>query len=703
MNSFFKLSLLIAAMFGATVLLSTTAFAASAAKSARCEAMFTAGKEPPPILEPLSEREIKLAIRNRAQVAREFRTSLRMPIIDASHQIALVLEGDVTAATPVTLKDIVLNEPQSTAVARNKLLTAYVKLVKQFGRPVTEVELADAVSLKVDELKVLFGDGLLYANLEAVKKEAQARKPEAFKKFIDLEFFTPARQQALIEAVTNRQRLFVTTAVAATRVHKDFLESLLRAREEMDAEILVFAANMEVQFLDPILLNTPGIHIITESILLNPDIRLNNIKLVAKQMNPLMGLARLYPRGESQIVGSPKLHFDTVPTVRNEYSPHFLSTTAAITEANYNGKHYIQDRTNAIAKEDHVIGALLLEKSMGETNTALPEDAQRSGFYHMRHVTYNEEHRGFMDLNRFYPVEGSSRRIQVPILPFPDLHIGEVNEKVARSLIATLKFFGTEYLIAHDFFNGHSVSKHDRDKAVSSTIAFQKGRLSLQDELLSGVVALNAIMDANPKLKILVPEANHNDWLTRYLQEGQFMKEVHNRALGAELYNFMVNGDGKESVLMYAYKKLGLEHPNRIVFLEENSFYTKAFEFGQHGHQGSNGGKGSMNTMVRAANGLVFGHTHTTGRRGDTMNIGTSTDLRLNYSRLGASSWGNSLSTISDYGAQLLMWTNGELYASEKVQAGLSFFPPGYPKAIPNGDPNDGMQVDQHSRFVEGR
>jgi hypothetical protein len=671
---------------------------------ARCEAMFKVNETAPDSsLEPLSEREIKASIRYRAQVAREFRTSLRLPVLDATQKIALAMQGDMTALTPVTLKDIVLNEPQSTAVARNKMLTAYVKLVKQFGRPVTESELADSLFLKVEELRPLFGEGLLFADMAALKKEAQQRKPEAFKKFIDLEFFTPARQQALIEAVTNRQRLFVTTAVAKTRVHKDFFNSLLRARDEMDAEILIFAANMEVAFLDPILLNTPGVHIITESILLNPDIRLNNIKIVAKQINPLMGLARIFERGQSQIVGSPKLHFDTVATVRNEYRHHFMSTTAAITEANYNGSHYIQDRTNAIAKEDHVIGAILLEKSMGETNLALPEDAQRSGFYHMRHVTYSEEHRGFADLNRFYPVEGSSRRIQVPILPFPDLHIGELSEKVARSLIATLKFFGVEYLIAHDFFNGHSVSKHDRDKAVSSTVAFNKGRLSLEDELRSGVAVLNAILSSNPKLKILVPEANHNDWLTRYLQDGQFMKEKHNQALGAELYDYLVNRRGEDSVLMYAYKKFGLEQPKRVVFLEENSFYASAFELAQHGHQGANGARGSMNSMIQAADNLAFGHTHKTQRRKNTMNIATSTDLRVDYSRWGASSWSNSLAAISDYGAQLLLWTQGELFATEKVQPGLSFFPPGYPKAIPNGDPNDGMQVDQHSRFLEGR
>lgn len=661
-----------------------------------------------PLLDPLSEREIKAAIKHRAQMAREFRSTLRLPSIDTTQQIASAMQGDMALLKPVTLQEIVLNEPQSTAVARNKIINAYVSLAKQIGRPITEKELAAELQLKSAELLALFGPDLLFGDIDAVKAEAQKRKPEAFRKFVDTKIFNSARQKALLDAVMNRQRLFVTTAVAKTRVHMDLLNAMLRARTELDADILVFAANMELTFLDPVLLNTPGIHIITESILLNKDVRLNNIKILAKMKFPLAGLMGIYPRGESQIVGSPKLHFDTVPTVGNEYRHHFLSTTAAITKKNYRGRHIVQERTNEIAAEDAVLGAMILEKSMGTTNPAFPDDVTRSGFFHMRHITFSEEHRGFADLNRFYPTDGPSRQIRVPFLPFPDLHIGELSEKVARRLINTLKFFQTEYMVAHDFFNGHSVSKHERDKMVSRAKAFRSGRLNLADELISGAVALNAILRASPNLKILVPEANHNDWLTRYLQEGQWMKEPHNQALGAELYNFMVNGDSKESVLMYAYKKFGLENPKRVIFLDENSFYASAFEFAQHGHQGANGAKGSMNSMVQAADNIVFGHTHVTRRRKNTINIATGTALRLPYSQWGASSWSNSLAAVSDYGAQVLLWTHDELYATSKVPEGEGFFPPGFPKVVPrddveDGDFFDGQQVDQHSRFLDNR
>jgi len=57
-----------------------------------------------------------------------------------------------------------------------------------------------------------------------------------------------------------------------------------------------------------------------------------------------------------------------------------------------------------------------------------------------------------------------------------------------------------------------------------------------------------------------------------------------------------------------------------------------------HGHLGASGSRGSINQFSRLATKTVTGHSHTIGRVGGAVSVGTSTYLKLRYVK-GASTW----------------------------------------------------------------
>lgn len=623
--------------------------------------------------------------------AKYLRANLRLPEAQAGDLIANAELGEVIR--PLTVAEVLAADPISAEAARNKILNAYVAVTKSLGRTALARELAETLELKVEELDRLMGPGALYRDMEALRDQAMKKKPKAFERVIDTTVFTPERTENLVKAIKTRSRLIVTTAVAGSPVNKDFFAALTRAAREMDAEILVFPANMQTSGLDPILLETPGVHILTNSIQLTPGLALNNIKITAKQINPLMGLNRLGPRGQSQIVGSPKLHTRTVPTIDNEINPHFLMTTGAVTEPIYNGKLYIQERTNAIAAQDHVMGALILEKTQGSIETALPGDPGLTGFFHFRHVEYVREAKGFTDIGKFYRADGVVNS-EILALALPDVHVGVTDPNFVQSLRSVIKTLRPRRIALHDLFNGHSISHHERLKLINNAMKYKQGTLDLEAELKSVVVFLNSILSVDPKLELRVVLSNHDLWLNRWLNDGAFMNEPHNRALGLELASVMVRG---ESPLEYALGKYGLEYPKRVVLLQSGSWKEAGVELAQHGHVGANGAKGSLNSMAIATDRSVFGHTHTNQRTKHSVNIGTATELRQDYNRDGASSWSHSFASISSHGEiQVFVLRYGEWWRSKAADT-KHFFVRDFPIVEPNNDPSVGQQVDPYS------
>ncbi|MDB5036533.1 MAG: hypothetical protein JWQ35_61 [Bacteriovoracaceae bacterium] len=588
---------------------------------------------------------------------------------------------------------------------QNRIAFSYARMAMKTGRTPTHDEIAGAMEISTKELDELLKKGELFKSYEEIKAKAIALRPKSFSSVIDTDVFTEEKTMRLVEAIENRKTMIHTTAVAGSPVNETFLKALLKAAEELDAEIIVRPQNMITTGLDPILLSTPRVHIVLNTVELGETLALRKTPLTAKQIKPLMGLNRIGQRGQMEIFSSPKMMVDTVPTIENSDSPHITWTTGAITDPYYAGPKYIQGRTDEIATEDHVMGAVIIEKDM-EPNGKVIEESKND--FHIRHVEFIPEKKGFADLNKFYTPDSVTTIKRMKVLNLGDSHPGDTDPVLFATLPELVSFLNPEEILIEDGFNGHSLSHHNEDKLMTRSELVMEGKLDVWQEILLAAGQMAAIQKMAPDAMVIMKNANHNNWMTRWLESGKFMNSDINRTIGVELLNARLQAKKQKQdldPLEYAFLKTGLLDPKRVKFLKvgekdhvgpkHRRVYTHL-----HGDFGANGTKASLEAIRQAAGRAMTAHTHTYKRLNGVVSVGTITKYILSYNKQGFSNWVQSVGIIGENGEeQILMFRNGRWFAPRdtKAPSAKKFFAPGYPEVIPNNKRSDGEgQVDQH-------
>lgn len=625
-------------------------------------------------------------------------------------------------AQKLSVMDLILkHNPKSLDVIRNALVSAYVKAAKIYGATPKIDLIAKQLRISPEEATALIANPALFKEgLTSLKEMAMDLKPNAFANVLDLDRFTPEYDEQTLRALETAQRYIVTTAVAGAKVNQEFLAALRRYARLNNAEIFVFASNFMTTGLDPILFETEGVHVITHSMGLNPYLTLNNMKLMAKMMNPLTRThSNQGNRGESQIFGHPQMRSEIVPTHDNVTHVHQMFTTGCLTEPNYAGAAYISRRTDKVAVPEHVMGALIVEKNAGDQQLDIPT----TGSFHMRHIEYIPQKKGFLDLGLFYAAN-TTEKVRPEALVMGDIHVGDTDQRVLESLKRQILKLRPRVVILHDLLNGHSISHHEMGQTITLEQRAMSGKLNLEKELAEVVAFINALLKTDPELQIVIAASNHDFWLNRWLQEARYTVEPQNTLIGAELYLAYAQG---KNPLEYALLDRGTDHArevdrsyvtrvddrNRVTFLNNTDSFKRGpdldpkernrkVELAKHGHEGPNGARGSINSMHYASDRMVFGHTHQTKRWNGTVNVATSTLTRLGYTGGGPSSWTQSLALVGPNGeVQVLSLVDNEWFTDpnrEPLTPG-QFFPAGYPYLMPNeGDPNTEGQIDQWSR-----
>ncbi len=607
------------------------------------------------------------------------------------------------------LKEIAEKGGSSIETLKNKIVQAYANVARIKGRVPHVEEVAEQMGkgLSAEALTEVMGELQLFESWDVVKELAMQSKPGSFKNFTDTDFFNPQRLEALKSAIRDRSRLIFVTAIAGSPVDRSFLDALSNYAERNDAEVIVLPANMQTTGLDPILLETPGVHVLTHELLVNPWLTVSRIKVIAKQVNPAMGIKRLKKRGKMVIIGSPKMHVDPAATINNALAPHRVVSPGAITQSDYNSEHYQGLRTDYLADADHVLGALIVEKSYGHEFT----DLKTAGFFHARHVEFIPEQQGFMDLGTFYTAN-KTRRVKPEALVLGDIHVGDTDEKLMASIRHQLLTLKPKYVVLHDLLNGYSISPHEKDNIVKLSDKAAHGDLNLRAELDRVVNFIDSLMAVDPQLKIVVVPSNHDYWLHRWLKEARYAKEPQNAEIGAQLFLAFHRGvDPFKAALLD--KEKGVQNAKRLIFLDIGTSFTRGYqdssdpeksrlvELALHGHEGANGAKLSIRSMQEATDRGVYGHTHTYARKNGIVNVGTITGLDLSYNRGGFSNWIQAAAIIGPHGEiQALEFKEGEWFADphSKTPRPNRFFFPDYPRELPNPGPVHEGHIDQWSR-----
>jgi hypothetical protein len=156
--------------------------------------------------------------------------------------------------------------------------------------------------------------------------------------------------------------------------------------------------------------------------------------------------------------------------------------------------------------------------------------------------------------------------------------------------------------------------------------------------------------------EIVIVKSNHDEFLERYLQEGQYVKDPQNHRLSLMLSLKMLDG---EDPLRCGVEMHGLKSSKIRWLRRDEDFKVARIQLGAHGDLGANGAKGSLRSTEAAYGNSVSGHTHSSEILRGAWQVGTSSYLKLLYNR-GPSSWMHTSCLVYPNGSrQLINSING--------------------------------------------
>lgn len=491
-------------------------------------------------------------------------------------------------------------------------------------------ELAEAKVLR--NVKTLFRAPRYEIDRKVIESYIEEEKEEKY---------TQEYRNNVEEEIKNYKKFVVTTAVMGKEVNKDFLYSIENYAKRNDALCLVLpcedvaSRGKKAKTLE-ISSELKNFRVIFKDTYLNKNLCLCAIKVSAKQINPLTGLDRLaISRQASIIVASPKVFLKYVPNMHYDIPPA-LMTTGAITINDYDNDLYMSKRTSTLAENDHAYGAIIVE-------------VENENIFHFRHVQASGTG-SIVDLGIEYLPDGETREMEDTVMVLGDSHVGYHDKELHEEVMELAKVTKVKTAILHDIFHGSSISHHDWNKSITRAQRAQEGRLGLEKECIAVKEYLKDIQSRG--IGVVIPTANHNSHLKRYLEEGRYINDPINHKFSLKLAIPAIDG---VNPLQYAVESILGFKKNNIKWLEaDKSCKYYGVEVSVHGDRGANGAKGSLNTFNKGIGNCVTAHTHSAAILRNTYCVGTVGELDMGYNE-GMSNWTRTCCLIYNNGTKQLV------------------------------------------------
>jgi len=524
-------------------------------------------------------------------------------------------------------------------------------------------------------------------SLSVAIDQAREMFPELFETVVEDKVFIPNQMQKLDQIINDDEikRYIITTAVGNATPHKGFIKAMQNYSERNSAEILVTRADSNYESLADFFYDNDDLHVIFQETALNNNVFISDIKVKASQFNPVVGLDRICKKNQSSaVIASPKQSMKVVANQKGK-DPHVLVSTGACTNPNYQGKKYgQQSRRDYMAKNDHILGALIVEIKNDE-------------IFFFRHVQA-EKSGAFIDLGvKYYPKKHPNKKGLVSIekaeaISLGDWHSSEKQLDVCKIFVEDVaKVVGAREVLIHDFFDGESISHHTKNSVAQRSALSLEGRLSLADEFHEGVNDLNWLTDNFDKVT-MVP-SNHNEFVDRLLDDKRWLGDAENAFLASLLFPYAVYSNLLNNIKNYdkaieavaKHMKMNkkqllkqvpdlatgkspvqvgcefydLKNPEKVNWLKRDEEYRIAgVELGQHGDKGAHGSRGSANSLEKVLGKAIIGHSHTPCIHFGIYQNGTLSRLDPNYAT-GPSGWMHSSTVLYKNGSRQMIHVIG--------------------------------------------
>lgn len=381
---------------------------------------------------------------------------------------------------------------------------------------------------------------------------------------------------------------------------------------------------------------------------------LGDVPVQPTAVTPLSGMEAV-TKWQSGIIGHPKLALATIPTP-NQLLPKVMTTTGAITKRNYT-----HSKAGKKGEFHHTFGAAVVEIQDAET-------------FHLRQINALDDG-SFIDLDREYLPNGRTRKAKpAAALTLGDTHVHWACPDVDNatfwakdSIVNTLR---PQYLLWHDVLDQYARGHHDLKDPF-----MMYGKASVELDLVENEVkeAIQFVKERTLRYQrsVLVP-SNHVEHLNKWLRETDWRTDPRNAsfylktaaAMVQETYYDHEKGGVKTpDAFRYWFETLEPEFFSKHIEAPSESFMIEGVECALHGDVGPNGARGSIRGFSRIGVKTNIGHSHTPGIMEGCYQSGTSSLLKLQYTR-GPSSWQNSHIVVYANGKRSLITILGGKWRS---------------------------------------
>jgi hypothetical protein len=495
----------------------------------------------------------------------------------------------------------------------------YSKEQKDYVKDLVEkgIEITPATKLMCEEFKISYTDSTRRYFSKIMEKQGVTNNKETIE---NTDVFKEAQKK---EHDKTKQRFLISWGQSDTNVHKGFLKNMESYAEFLNADILIIAGryssphslssskNLEkkeknvkntwdssiLPYLDA---NRHNLH---EHLVVLSDVKIQ--PTASTPLSSLNGLTGL----ESCIIGHPRSHLKFLP-VLDGYPSKLLITTGSVTVENYT-----DSKIGKQSSFNHHIGCIIVELD--------------GDIFHIRQIIA-EKNGNFYDLNNrlINGVVHNNNKIEVAVLG--DIHLTSEDKDNVEVSFEILDRFKPNHVILHDIADMSSISHHEKRNPFQLLRREQDGSNSLQKEL----DYIRNWFKSRPKYNYVVPSANHNDFIDRWLQNEDWRKEG-NKALYLKYASVTAEGLAPKGIIAYILES---EFDHIKCLGVDESYNVLGFELSLHGDRGSSGSRGSAIQFKNLNVRNVTGHSHTALKMDGHLCVGTLTKLRMGYN-LGMSSW----------------------------------------------------------------
>ena len=628
---------------------------------------------------------VKLFVRTvRQSDVQEFkRTQPTTPNLERLYQTLMAMAEKFNGGLPAALKSDLLN----------------VDFVQEDLRIILGVNMpSDGVNMPSDSFS-------LFSGISSLEATARIQSPSAFKNYVPSEILESEKFTNLEQALRNKEGFLITSVNAGIPINEKMWLTMQKAAEDKNYDIIVYPTGGVLDGLDQRLLSSPRVHIITHTYE-NEFLKLWDAGALAKNQNSLAGFSNKRQHRPMQLVitGHPQIAMQTVPTGTNHIRSTFIWSTGSLSLPLYPFQHAAQKRTSSMAKNNHDMGFIMLEKADGESG---PSGEGIPNYWHLRQVHFIEGYRGesgFSDnMTRYFIPESSKtessktessktessktesskkqgeelslKSVLVEKTEAEALVLGDLHERLSDPVfIKTAMDFidenNVKQLILHDPIDGGSHNHHEAKNIRGLIDKFLKGELDYHAEMMGLVGFVNAVTTNFPEIKVVIVDSNHSYWGKALVNQASELQEVVNGRFLTELRNAKQVYDVTDPIrYVFTYRNDYIErlpepakseflstailvaHPDRISVQGFGRNFVvgpqdRPVFLGFHGHQGSNGARGSARTHSIGSPSAVTGDSHQTMISGLWSSVGTSTPPKVGYNDGGYSAWTNSMAIV---------------------------------------------------------